>query len=90
MERCKLMQLTTFLRFISEGIIFILDGILKSLKLLEGMCDLTNTIKPPLLSVISSIYGLIKLIYELIIGKRFIQVCFCYTQNINISIYYFV
>ena len=48
--RCKLMQLTTFfyfiylfiylfLRFISKGIICILDGILKSLSLLEGMCD---------------------------------------------------
>ena len=24
------------------------DGILKSLRLLEDMCDLTNTIKPPL------------------------------------------
>ena len=90
MECCKLMQLTAFLRFISKGIICILDGILKSLNLLEGMCDLTNTIKPPLLSVIPSICRLIILIYELIIGKRFIQVCFCYTQNINICIYYFI
>ena len=50
MEHYKLMQLTifSFLRFISKGIICILDGILKSLSLLEGMCDLTNTIKPPI------------------------------------------
>ena len=67
------MQLTIFfLRFIAKGIICILDGILKSLSLLEGMCDVTNTITPPLLSLISSIYGLIILIYKLIIGKRFI------------------
>ena len=68
MEHYKLMQLTifSFLRFISKGIICILDGILKSLSLLEGMCDLRNTIMPPLFSVISSIYGLIILIYELI------------------------
>ena len=52
--------------------ICILDGILKSLTLFEGMCDLTNTIKPLLLPIICSIYGLIVLIYELIIGKRFI------------------
>ena len=37
---------------------------------LEGMCDLTNTIKPPLFSVISSIYGLIMLVYELITGEK--------------------
>ena len=76
MEHCKLMQLTIFsyLRFIAKGIICILDGILKSLSLLllESMCDLTNTIKPALFSVISSIYGLIILIYELIFGKRLI------------------
>ena len=45
---------------------------LKSLSLVEDMCDLTNTIKPPLLSIICIIYGLIIQIYELIIGKRFI------------------
>ena len=61
-----------FLKFISKGIIFILDGILKSLSFLEGKCDLTNTIKQRLLSVISGIYGMIILIYELITGKRFI------------------
>ena len=61
-----------FLSFISKGIICILDGILKSLSFLEGKCDLTNTIEQRLLSVISGIYGLIILIYELIIGKRFI------------------
>ena len=69
------MQLSyfSFLKFISKGIIRILDGILKLLRLLEGMCDLTSTIKPPLFSVISeSIFGLIIPIYELIIGKRFI------------------
>ena len=33
------------------------------------MHDLTNTIKPPLLSLICSIYGLFILICELIIGK---------------------
>ena len=34
------------------------------------MCDLTNTIiKPPLLSVISGIYGMIILLCELVIGK---------------------
>ena len=71
-RRCKLMQLTSFLRFISKSIICILDGILKSLSLFEGMCDLKNTIKPPLLSIIFSIYGLIILICEKIIGKRFI------------------
>ena len=81
MERCKLMQLTffSFLRFISKSIICELDGILKSLSLLEGICDLTNTIKSPLFSVISSIYGLIILIYKLIIGKRLIFFPFCYT-----------
>ena len=43
MERCKLMQLTIFfLRFVSKGILCILDGIFKSLSLLESMCDLTN------------------------------------------------
>ena len=62
----------SFLRFILKGIIWILDGILKSLSLLKGMCDLTNTIKPPLFSVIFSIYGLNILIHEMIIGKRFI------------------
>ena len=30
------------------------------------MCDLTNTIKSPLFSVISTIYRLIILVYELI------------------------
>ena len=46
MERCKLVQLTIFyfLRFTPKGIICILDGISKSLSLLEGMCDLTNNI----------------------------------------------
>ena len=34
------------------------------------MCDLTITIKAPLLSMICGIYGLIILIYELIIGKK--------------------
>ena len=34
--------------FISKDIICILDGILKSLSLLQGMGGLTNTIKPPL------------------------------------------
>ena len=62
----------SFLRFILKGIIWILDGIFKSLSLLKGMCDLTNTIKPPLFSVIFSIYGLNILIHEMIIGKRFI------------------
>ena len=88
MEHYKLMQLTifSFLRFISKGIICILDGILKSLSLLEGMCDLRNTIMPPLFSVISSIYGLIILIYELIIliilitnWKDLFFFAFCYT-----------
>ena len=81
MEHYKLMQLTifSFLRFISKSIICILDGILKSLRLLEGMCDLRNTIKPPFFSVISSIYGLIILIYKLISGKRLILFPFCYT-----------
>ena len=66
------MQLTIFfLRFMSKGIICILDGILKSLSLPEGIRDLRNTIKQPLLSVISSIYGLIILIYELVTGKIF-------------------
>ena len=37
--------------------IYILDGTLKSLSVLEGMWDLTNTIKPPFLSVISYLYG---------------------------------
>ena len=32
-------------------------GILKLLSLLKGTCDLTNTIKPPFLFVISSLYG---------------------------------
>ena len=50
--------------------ICILGGILKSLSLLEATCDLTNTIKQPLFSVISSVYGLIILLYELVIGKR--------------------
>ena len=36
---------------------------------MEGMCDLTNTIKPPLLSVISSIYGLIMLCTNWLLGK---------------------
>ena len=62
----------SFLRFTSKGTICILDGILTSLSLLDGMCDLTNTITPPLFSVICSIYGLILLIYELIIGETFI------------------
>ena len=40
MERCNLMQLTIFfLRFISKGIICILERILKTLNFLEGMCD---------------------------------------------------
>ena len=34
------------MRFISKGIICRLDRILKSLSLLEGMWDLTNTIRP--------------------------------------------
>ena len=38
----------SFLSFISKGITGILDGILKSLSLLEGVCDLTNNIKPPI------------------------------------------
>ena len=58
----------SFLMFISKGIICILDGILKSLSLLEGICNLTNAIKPTLFSLISSIYGLIILIYELTIN----------------------
>ena len=52
----------SFLGFTSKAIICILDGNLKSLSLLEGMCDLTNAIKLPLFSVISSIYGVIILI----------------------------
>ena len=73
MEHCKLMQLTIFfLRIFSKVIINILDRILKTLSLLGGMCNLTKTIKLPLLSIIYSLYELIILIYELIIGKRFI------------------
>ena len=34
--------------YISNGIICTLDGILKSLSLLEDICGLTNTIKPPI------------------------------------------
>ena len=47
-----------------------LDEILKSLNLLEGGRDLTNIIKPPLLSIIGSIYGQVILTYKLIIGER--------------------
>ena len=73
MERCNLMELTIFfLRFISKGIICILERILKTLNFLEGMCDLTNTINPLLLSIICSLYGLVILIYELNIEKRLI------------------
>ena len=46
-----------FSEVFSKGIIYISDGILKSLSLLGGMCDLTNTIKPPFLSIISNLYG---------------------------------
>ena len=72
MERSKLMQLTIFLLPL-KGIIYVLDGTLKSLNLLEGMCDLKNTIKPP--------FGLIILIYELIIRKNSNN--FVSAQNIN-------
>ena len=50
MEHCKLMQLNIFscLRFILKSIICILDEILKSLSLPEGMFDLKNNIKPPI------------------------------------------
>ena len=72
-ERSKLMQLTIFLLPL-KGIIYVLDGTLKSLNLLEGMCDLKNTIKPP--------FGLIILIYELIIRKNSNN--FVSAQNINI------
>ena len=53
------MQLTIFLLWglFQKGIICILGGIFKSLSLLEGMRDFKNTIKPPFLSVISSLYG---------------------------------
>ena len=58
MEPCKIDATNhfSFLRFVLKGIICILDGILKSLWVLEGMCDLTNTIKPPLFSVIQYIW----------------------------------
>ena len=41
--------------------IYKLDGTLKSLSVLEGMSDLPNTIKPPFLSVISSLYSILYL-----------------------------
>ena len=40
------------------------------------MCHLTNTIKSPLLSVISSIYGLIILVYELVTREKIHQISF--------------
>ena len=66
-EPCKLMQLATFhffkffLGFIQKAIIGMLDKILNSvspLNPLTGICDLTNTIKPPFVDVICRLYGL--------------------------------
>ena len=73
------------MRFISKGIICIIDRTLKSLSLLEGICDLTNNIAPSFLSVISSQCG-----EWWPIGKRFSWFRFCYTQIINIYNYYFI
>ena len=56
-EHCKLTQVPIFfLKFLSKAIVCILDGILKLLSLLEGMCDLTSTIKATFLLVLSSQY----------------------------------
>ena len=63
-ERCKLMQLTIFLfwGFFKKSIICRLGGILKPLNLLEGMRDLTNTIKP-LVQYLWTDYALIQTDY---------------------------
>ena len=80
MESFKLMQPTFFFSEVySKTYNLYINGILK-LSLLESMCDLTNTIKPPLSSIIRSIYELIILIFKLIVGKRFINVG-CYSHG---------
>ena len=48
-------RIVFFPRFIQKGMFCIIDGILKLLSLLKGVCDLTNSITPSFLYVISSL-----------------------------------
>ena len=78
LDPCKLMQQPFFI--FSKGIICILNGILKSLSLLEGMHDLANTIKPPIQYIWTDYTDIQTDYWEKV----------RYAQNINIFIDHFI